>query len=155
MAFDRQTGDLWGADVGQGLYEEINVLSAGGNYGWKQREGLHPFDEKDGDLKPGMVEPIWEYHHSLGVSITGGNVYRGRAVPELAGAYLYGDYVSNRMWALRYDAKLGRVIENRPFAGNGVAIMSFGEDEQGEVYMMGNTRDGRSIYRIVRADKKQ
>jgi glucose/arabinose dehydrogenase len=154
MAVDRQTGDLWGADVGQGLYEEINILRAGGNYGWKQREGLHPFDEKNGDLQPGMVEPIWEYHHSLGVSITGGTVYRGRAVPELAGAYVYGDYVSNRMWALRYDPKLGRVVENRPFPGNGVAIMSFGEDEQGEVYVMGNTRDGRSIYRIVRADKK-
>lgn len=99
MAFDRATGELWAGEVGQGLYEEIDILKAGGNYGWSVREGLHPFGDRGTDVQPEMTEPIWEYHHSVGVSITGGVVYRGRAVPQLDGAYLYGDYVSNRIWA--------------------------------------------------------
>jgi glucose/arabinose dehydrogenase len=151
MAFDSQSEQVWLADVGQGLYEEINLVKAGGNYGWNVREGLHPFGKKGVANKPELIDPIWEYHHNLGVSITGGAVYRGQAIPELRGMYLYGDYVSGRMWALQYDAKLGRVVANRPFKGSGLSLMSFGEDTRGEAYVMGATPDARSIYRIIKA----
>ena len=110
MSFDRKTGDLWASDVGQNLYEEIDILKAGGNYGWNLREGLHPFGAKGVDVRPDLIDPIWEYHHDVGRSITGGLVYRGKKVPELEGGYLYADYVSNRIWALWYDASKGRVI---------------------------------------------
>lgn len=152
MAFDRQTGQLWASDVGQGLFEEIDLIKRGGNYGWSLREGLHPFGDKGVDANADLIEPIWEYHHSLGVSVTGGLVYRGSAIPELKGSYLYGDYVSNRLWALRYDAKKARVVSNRPFQGSGVGLMSFGEDENGEVFVMGATTNGHSIFRLVKSE---
>lgn len=154
MAFDPQTGRLWAGDVGQGLYEEIDLLKAGGNYGWNVREGLHPFSEKGVAQRDDLVDPIWEYHHSVGLSITGGLVYRGSQIPELRGAYLYGDYISNRVWALRYDAQLGRVVANQPIPGPpGIGIMSFGEDAQGEVYVMGASATGKGIFRFVKTAK--
>ncbi|MCA8990276.1 MAG: PQQ-dependent sugar dehydrogenase, partial [Planctomycetaceae bacterium] len=109
-SFDRKTGQLWAADVGQDLWEEINIVTKGGNYGWKDREGKHLFTPKDQPQRPdtptpaGMIDPIWEYHHDIGKSITGGNVYRGKDLPELDGMYLYGDYVSGKLWALKYDS---------------------------------------------------
>lgn len=149
IAFDRKTGRLWCGDVGQGLFEEVNILEAGKNYGWRVREGLHPFGPEGTGPKDAYVEPVWEYHHALGPSITGGTVYRGKAIPALDGAYLYGDYVSNRIWALTYDDAQKRVTANRPIKGNGVPIMSFGEDEVGEVYVMGVTNNGRGIFKFV------
>ena len=103
MAFDRKTGTLWAGEVGQNLYEEINMLKAGGNYGWSLREALHPFGSKGVDVRDDLIDPIWEYHHDVGKSITGGFVYRGTKLPELNGAYLYADYVTSRIWALWYD----------------------------------------------------
>lgn len=153
MAFDRKTGELWAGEVGQNVFEEINILKSGGNYGWSVREALHPFGNQGVDVTPGLIDPIWEYHHDIGRSITGGVVYRGEAIPELQGAYLYADYVSNRMWALRYDAKAGRVVENRPIRCEGIGIMSFGEDEKGEVYVMGASPIGRGIYRLTKGAK--
>ena len=117
MGFDRKTGELWAGDVGQNVFEEIIVLKAGGNYGWSLRESLHPFGERGVDVRDDLIEPIWEYHHDLGRSITGGVVYRGARVPELNGAYLYADFVSMRIWALWYDATKGRVIANREING--------------------------------------
>ncbi|HEX5272580.1 MAG TPA: PQQ-dependent sugar dehydrogenase, partial [Gemmataceae bacterium] len=93
MAFDRKTGKLWTSDVGQNLYEEIDILTAGGNYGWSIREGLHPFSVNGTGPRKDLVEPIWEYHHDTGKSLTGGTVYRGKRLPELDGYYLYADYV--------------------------------------------------------------
>lgn len=151
MAFDRKTGQLWAGDVGQNLYEEVDILRAGGNYGWNQREGLHPFGDKGVGPRADLIDPIWEYHHSVGVSVTGGLVYRGSKIPQLDGAYLYGDYGSSRIWALRYDPKQGRVVANQPIAGPPVGIMSFGEDEQGEAYIMGATANGKGIYRFVKS----
>ena len=78
-------------------------LKAGGNYGWSLREALHPFGAKGVDVRDDLIEPIWEYHHDVGKSITGGLVYRGTKLPELDGAYLYADYVTSRIWALWYD----------------------------------------------------
>jgi glucose/arabinose dehydrogenase len=153
MAFDRQTGRLWAADVGQNLYEEIDILTAGGNFGWNRREGLHPFGARGSGPRPEFIEPIWEYHHDIGKSITGGLVYRGTRLPELNGAYIYGDYVSGKIWALRYSDARRRVIANQPIRDRNVPIMSFGEDEKGEIYYMTYTTSGRGIYWFVRAGK--
>jgi glucose/arabinose dehydrogenase len=155
MAFDRQTGKLWAADVGQNLYEEIDLLESGKNYGWNIREGLHPFGPSGVGRRADLTEPIWEYNHEIGKSITGGAVYRGSQIPELRGAYLYGDYVSMKIWALWYDEKLGRVVANRPITDPKVPILSFGEDDKGELYFMTYTTTGKGIYRFVRKDKSK
>lgn len=134
MAFDRETGLLWAADVGQDLWEEINIVKAGGNYGWNLREAKHPFGAGGSPARPGLIDPVWEYHHDVGKSITGGAVYRGKKVPELAGYYVYGDYVSGRLWGLRYDPEQDRVHANRPIPGENIPVITFGEDESGELY---------------------
>ena len=91
----------------------------------------------------------WEYDHDLGKSITGGTVYRGKAVPALDGHYLYADYVSSALWALRYDEPTGRVVANRPLPKTEIAVLSFGEDEAGEVYLLGNGPKGPAILRLA------
>ena len=148
MAFDRETGVLWAADVGQNLYEEINLVTKGGNYGWNRRESFHPFGARGVGFNKEMIDPVWEYHHDIGKSVTGGTVYRGKKVPELAGYYLYGDYVSNRLWALKYDAQKGRVVENRPIPDPAKPVFTFGEAEDGEVYMLTASPTGKGIYRF-------
>jgi glucose/arabinose dehydrogenase len=145
IAFDRQTGTLWCADVGQDLWEEIDLIVKGGNYGWNVREGVHRFGPKGVDPGPGLIEPIWEYHHETGKSITGGSVYRGKKVPELFGCYLYADYVTGKISALKYDEATKTVVANYSIRGNITPVMSFGEDEQGEAYY---TTDGGPIYRF-------
>ena len=94
-----------------------------------------------GTLGPGgtgprqdYIEPIWEYGREFGKSITGGHVYRGKQVPELFGAYLYADYVSGQLWALWYDTATGEVTANRTLRSQGAPVMTFGEDNDGEVY---------------------
>ncbi len=135
MSFDRKTGTFWVADVGQNLWEEINIVKSGGNYGWNIREAKHWFrpDGNDVDRKD-LIDPIWEYHHSIGKSITGGNVYRGSKVPELVGKYVYADYVTGLLWALEYDEAKGHVVANYSLTGEKQPVMSFGEDEAGETY---------------------
>lgn len=139
MAFDRKTGDLWAGDVGQNIWEEIDLITKGGNYGWNLREGMHPYVDPKTDAagsgpRPDLIEPIWEYHHDVGKSITGGNVYRGKEVPELEGAYLYADYVSGRIWALWYDGRAKQVTSNRLIVTGSTPVTTFGEDDAGEVY---------------------
>lgn len=154
MAFDRKTGRLWAGEVGQNLYEEIILIEKGGNYGWSQRESMHPFRPKGASPRPEWIEPIWEYHHDIGRSITGGGVYRGKRLPELEGCYVYADYISGRMWALRYDEAKKRVVANHPLERSKETIVSFGEDQQGEIYFMAPNVSGRSIYRFARTDNK-
>jgi glucose/arabinose dehydrogenase len=155
MSFDRQTGVLWAADVGQDTWEEINLIERGGNYGWNIREGQHPFVIKGGPPKRNadredLISPIWEYHHDVGKSITGGHVYRGRQVPDLVGHYLYADYVTNRMWALRYDDAKQQVIANREILlPRPIPVMSFGEDEAGEVYFMTTSLTPECVYKFL------
>ncbi|QDU22926.1 PQQ-dependent sugar dehydrogenase [Urbifossiella limnaea] len=144
MGFDRKTGELWAADVGQNLYEEINIIKKGGNYGWNRREAFHPFGGRGVGNNKDMIDPVWEYHHDIGKSITGGTVYRGTKAPELDGHYLYADYVSGRVWALKYDG--GRVVANRPVKWTGAPVYSFGEDERGEQYLLTATTNGRGIF---------
>jgi glucose/arabinose dehydrogenase len=150
MAFDRKTGKLWAGDVGQNLFEEIDIIEKGGNYGWNRREGLHPFGPKGTGPRKDFIEPIWEYHHDVGKSIIGGTVYRGPRLPELDGMYLYGDYVSAKIWALMYDEAKGRVTANRPIKDRGLPMFSFGEDDKGEVYMLTPTTTGKGIYWFVK-----
>jgi glucose/arabinose dehydrogenase len=149
MHFDRQGGQLWAADVGQNLWEEINLVERGGNFGWSQREGQHPFGAKGVGLRKDMIEPIWEYYHDIGKSITGGTVYRGSSVPELKGMYVYADYVTGKQWALKYDEKEKRVTANRALQDLNKPILSFGEDEKGEVYYLTTTLDGKGIYKFL------
>lgn len=145
MSFDRATGVCWAGDVGQNLWEEIDIIKKGGNYGWNLREGFHPFDVNGSGPRADLIEPIWEYHHDVGKSITGGHVYRGHNVPELEGRYLYADFVTGQIWALSYDFDKQQVTENRTIVPHGLPVMTFGEDDLGEVYFA--TQDG-GIYRF-------
>ncbi|MFM7152129.1 MAG: PQQ-dependent sugar dehydrogenase, partial [Gemmataceae bacterium] len=151
MSFDAKTGQLWAADVGQNLWEEINLVQNGGNYGWNPREGLHPFGTKGVEANQDMIDPIWEYHHDIGKSITGGHVYRGKNVPELDGHYLYADYVSGNVWALRHDSTQKRVTGHHLLRSGGFPVFSFGEDDQGEVYLLTSTATGKGISRFTRS----
>jgi glucose/arabinose dehydrogenase len=150
IAFDRPTGKLWAGEVGQNLWEEINIIEKGGNYGWRRRESYHPFGATGTGPRKEFIEPVWEYHHDVGKSITGGAVYRGKALPELAGHYVYADYVTSKIWALKYDDAAGRVVANRPIPDPAKPVLSFGEDEQGELYFLVVAPNGRGIYRFVK-----
>ena len=153
LAFDRKTGECWAGEVGQNIWEEINILKSGGNYGWPLREAFHPFGAKGVTARKDLIDPIWEYHHDLGKSITGGVVYRGSDIPKMDGMYIYADYVSGRVWALRYDKEKGRVTENRVIDSPKLPILSFGEDEKGEAYFMTYSTTGQGIYRLVQSAK--
>jgi len=148
ISFDRKTGELWCADVGQDMWEEISFVKKGGNNGWSVREATHKFGPNGVAANDQMIEPVWEYPHEekWGKSITGGQVYRGKLVPELTGYYLYGDYVTGKLWALKVDPKTGKATENRVIEwsnGANLPIVTFGEDEAGEVYFTSVTSGGR------------
>jgi uncharacterized protein (TIGR03437 family) len=135
-AFDRETGDLWIADVGQNRAEEVNfqpASSAGGeNYGWRRVEGLQCYPENLTCDKSGTMLPVFEYPRSSGCSVTGGKVYRGVRWPELHGAFLYADYCSAHIWGVRFRGG----FDNRMLLrGAGQAFSTFGEDENGELYI--------------------
>lgn len=135
FSFDRDTDDLWIADVGQGAYEEINREPAGSrgglNYGWNQVEGVSCYAE---GCDPGAsVRPVAVYSHDQGCAVTGGYVYRGSRFPQLVGAYVAGDYCSGNIWVLPPTTKL--VQDPRPALETDLGITSFGEDESGELYL--------------------
>jgi glucose/arabinose dehydrogenase len=136
FAFDRATGDLYIADVGQNAFEEVNFQAAGSgggeNYGWSRLEGFHCFRPRGGCDATGTVLPVAEYGHDLGCSVTGGYVYRGQREPRLTGIYLFGDFCSGRIFGLRRTP--AGTFELGPLYPGPVALASFGEDEQGEVY---------------------
>jgi len=102
--WDMQTKTLFCADVGQNMREEINVIVKGGNYGWSFREGsiAFPSNHRDPPANAKFVEPIFDYDRTLGLSVSGGIVYRGKAVPSLRGSYLFGDWGTGNLWALKY-----------------------------------------------------
>jgi glucose/arabinose dehydrogenase len=143
FTFDRETGDLFIADVGQGSWEEINfqpATSAGGeNYGWDVLEGRHCFEDiPQGScntfLNGGSTLPILEYSHSFGCSVTGGYRYRGQAYPQLDGIYFYSDFCSGTIWGAIQD-KQGRWI-SQDLLDSGLSVTTFGEDEAGELYLV-------------------
>jgi glucose/arabinose dehydrogenase len=134
MAIDPVTGLHYAADVGQDRWEEVNLIVRGGNYGWSLREAGHPFGANGSGPREDLIEPIWEYDRAAGRSITGGVVYRGRAIPELDGHFLYADYITGSMWALKYDPETRRVVANRPLPGPPLPVIAFGLDAAGEAY---------------------
>lgn len=152
IAFDRKTGALFCADVGQNLWEEIDVITRGGNYGWNLREATKPFgtSKRKPPVTP-LIDPIWEYDHQVGKSITGGFVYRGKAIPGLVGKYLYADYVSGKVWALDYDQQSGQVKGNHAIPSPMLPVITFGEDESGEAYLTIVSAEGKGIYKLMPA----
>ncbi|MBC7646079.1 MAG: PQQ-dependent sugar dehydrogenase [Pseudopedobacter sp.] len=154
FSFDRKTGDLWIADVGQNKLEEINFQAAsskgGENYGWRLKEGNSCFNPSRGcdavranGVK--LTDPVFQYPHNRGVSVTGGYVYRGSSVPELAGQYVFGDFGSGVIWATSRDGN-GK-FSTREMMDTDYSIAAFGEDEAGELYLVGY--DG-TIYKFAR-----
>ena len=149
IAFDKKTGTLWAGDVGQELWEEVIIVNKGGNYGWSGREGSHAFGNRPPVKGVSKTrEPVWEYDHQIGKSITGGRVCNSPRIPELAGKYIYADYVTGSIWALDYNAKEGKLISNEQVVPESVAVLSFGEDQNGEIYYLTNSSRGESIYRF-------
>ena len=134
FSFDRATGDLWVGDVGQNAREEVDIVHPGANYGWNVMEGSTCFRTRscNGD---GLQAPVAEYGHNLGCSVTGGYVYRGKRLPTLEGVYLYADFCSGRIWGLRYDGT--EVTAQAELVRAPFEISSFGEDADGEVYVLG------------------
>ena len=143
FSFDPATGWLWAGDVGEDAIEEVDIIEKGKNYGWNILEGTSCFNPPAGCDTTGLILPVWEYTHSLGRSITGGFVYRGGSIPELAGAYIYADFVSGRIWELRYDGE--NPTENTELMDTNLNIASFGVDENNELYLC--AFDG-NIYRF-------
>jgi glucose/arabinose dehydrogenase len=134
FSFDAASGALWLADVGQDRVEEINLIRKGGNYGWRVMEGDICTPGVNPRCDPtGFEPPLHRYRHPDGFSVTGGFVYRGRAIPGLCGAYLYADYVSKRLWALR--VRDGRVTAETELLRTPHAISSFGQDGDDELYL--------------------
>lgn len=142
MAFDRDTGTLWVADVGQNAVEEVNTVRRGQNLGWRIMEGDRCYNPSSGCDRTGLVLPVATYTHSGGrCSITGGPAYRGVAVPEVSSTYLYADYCSGELWALPLDggepAIVARGLNN---------VTSMATDSAGRIYLL---RQGRAISTLV------
>lgn len=134
FSFDRATGRLFLADVGQNKWEEIDIIEKGGNYGWRVMEGAHCYNPPTGCSTAGLQIPIAEYDHSLGCSITGGHVYRGTRIRELVGRYLFADYCSGRLWALTETSPDRWTMTQ--LLSTGLQVASFGEDPSGEIYVV-------------------
>ena len=144
FSFDRVTGELWAADVGQDEYEEVDIIKPGLNYGWNTMEGNHCFRPSTGCDREGLEMPVTEYGRDGGCSVTGGYVYRGSRLPSLYGAYVYGDFCSGRIWALRHDGM--RITEQLQLVDSDLRMSSFAEDRDGELYIL--SFDSK-IYRLV------
>jgi glucose/arabinose dehydrogenase len=143
FAFDRMTGDLYIGDVGQNQWEEINFQAAasvgGENYGWNLREGTHAYTSGNAD----WIDPVAEYDHSMGCSVTGGEVVRDPRLPGWSGVYLYGDYCSGRVWGLLREAD-GHWVQRLLYESDST-ITSFGQDVDGRIYLIDH---GGSLFRL-------
>jgi glucose/arabinose dehydrogenase len=149
FSFDRATGDLYIADVGQNLYEEVNYqpnASPGGeNYGWDVMEASHCFELSSGCDVEELTLPVAEYEHAQGCSITGGYVYKGTRYPQMAGVYFFGDFCTGNIWGLRQTSS--GEWQMALLLGTDLNITSFGEDSAGEMYVVDYTNG--TIYRLV------
>ena len=148
FSFDPVTGQPWVGDVGQDLWELIELVSRGSNHGWPVMEGSHPFHP---NAKPGptpIVSPVMEHHHREARSITGGYFYQGDKFPELKGAYIYGDYSYGKMWGLRYDHDRKKVVWHQELADSSVNIVSLGQGRDGSFYAV--DYDSGEIFELAR-----
>ena len=136
FSFDRETGDLWTGDVGQNKLEEIDIIKPGANYGWNIVEGSLCFRDSPCSSE-GLEPPVAEYGRDGGCSVTGGYVYRGPRLSSLVGAYLYGDFCTGNIWALRHDGS--QVVDQALIADTDLQISSFAEGPDGEVYILSFT----------------
>ena len=175
MSFDTRTGELYAADVGQNDIEEVDVVVAGGNYGWPIKEGTFLFDMNGADdgfttvdspgAPVGLIDPVAQYDHDEGVSVTGGFVYRGRRVSDLRGSYVFGDFTASfaagaagRLFQIGRDGQLSELI---PAGGPvGMFITGFGQDRRGELYVMGQqgftpTGESGQVFRLIRLDNRK
>ena len=148
-SFDRQTGDLWVGDVGESDIEEVNRVRRGGNYGWRCFEGTQDISaqvsaEPACATKTNLLPPIAEYSHTVGRAVTGGYVYRGTAVPGLVGRYIFGDFSTGRIWDIPNDTQPTMTMTGG--LETGLNISSFGEDNDGELYVTNMYRD---LHRIT------
>jgi glucose/arabinose dehydrogenase len=144
ISFDRPTGRLWCGDVGQGAREEVDIIENGGNYGWNIMEGSLCYSPSENCDRTGLTLPVDDYGRTLGASITGGYVYRGALNPALEGLYIFGDFVSGRVFSLNYT---DGVASRRELFDTSILISSFGVDRNGELYML-SYGDGK-IYQFT------
>jgi glucose/arabinose dehydrogenase len=134
FSFDRTTGRLFVADVGQDMFEEIDLVQKGGNFGWNTMEGLHCFSPSSGCNQSGLILPIIEYNHSEGNAVIGGFVYHGSIIPALQGIYLFADFGTGKIWELQETSPNNwtRTL----LTTTGFNISSFGQDQAGELYVI-------------------
>jgi len=150
FSMDRETGELWAGDVGQDRFDEIDLVRNGANYGWNRWEASESFRKKVKLATDTHEKPIASYGRQWGLSVTGGNVYRGKKFPQLDGSYFYGDYLSGNLWRIHKNSENEYV--NTLVRRTGQSIAAFGEDSAGEVFLL--SFDGK-IYRIVPTDEPQ
>jgi uncharacterized repeat protein (TIGR03806 family) len=150
-SFDRQTGDMWVGDVGESAIEEVNRVRRGGNYGWRCFEGTQDISARWATgatcaTRKDLLPPIAEYSHTLGAAVTGGYVYRGKAIPSLVGRYVFGDYSSGRIWNIPNDTQPTKTMTEAEALVSGLYISAFGEDNDGELYITNIYRD---LHKVV------
>lgn len=146
--FSFDGSQLWAGEVGQDLWEMVYLVERGGNYGWSVREGSHPFRPERPQGPAKFQSPIVEHSHTDFRSITGGWVYHGQRLPELRGAYIYGDYDTGKVWMLRYDAKAKKVTEHRELCDTQVRIVEIIADASGEIFFVDFVSGG--LHQLVR-----
>ena len=134
FSFDTKTGQLWAGDVGQNEFEEIDIITKGGNYGWRLKEGSRCYNPRKNCDNGNLIDPIHQYPRNEGVSISGGFVYRGVAMPLLQGKYIYADYSNGKVWALSFDGHTK--TNNQLLTDEGGSVSAFGEDAEGELYVL-------------------
>lgn len=145
FSFDRKTHLLIAGDVGQDLWEEIDIIEKGKNYGWRVMEGNHCYRPSKNCSQKGLTLPVYEYGRKEGQSITGGYIYRGKKLKSLYGWYIYGDYAEGRIWGIKF--KGSEILEHKLLLDTHLSISSFGEDHDGEIFVIDH--DGGVIYRLV------
>jgi uncharacterized repeat protein (TIGR03806 family) len=146
ISFDRESGRLWVGNNGQDHWEQVYLVEKGANYGWSVLEGTRPFYAERPRGSDPFSAPVVEHPHSEAWSLTGGQVYHGSAFPELRGMYVYGDWVSGKVWGLRHDGR--RILEHRELADTSLKIAGFGVDSRGELLLADH---GGGYYRLERA----
>jgi len=143
MTFDPKTGDLWVGDIGQDLWEMVEVVQRGDNYGWSVVEGGHPFHTKRTPGPTPIRTPLIAHPHSEARSVTGGIVYTGAKYPDLQGAYVYGDYATGRVWGVKLEG--GRIVWHRELAKTSIQTLGFAQDPAGEILLVDY---GGAVYRL-------